>query len=172
MKMKLGKMLYDIAWAFTVAMLLRLVFGFLLGTNFPFVAVMSGSMTHDVYTIQNFYVWMNSQGFNDADLKAFPFAKGFDKGDALIIKSAEDASVGDVIVYVNPDLGYAIIHRIIGVNEEGGFVTKGDRNPSPDPWIVKLEWVKGKGLFLVPLVGWIRVLPTEIIYAIVGTKSF
>ena len=94
-KMKLGKMLYDIAWAFTVAMLLRLVFGLFLGTNFPFVAVMSGSMTHDAYTIQNFYVWMNNHDFTDEELNDFPFAKGFDKGDALIIKSADVVVIGD-----------------------------------------------------------------------------
>ena len=71
--------------------------------------------------------------------------------------------MGDVILYINPKLGYPIIHRVINVTEEG-YITKGDRNPAPDPWIVKKEWIKGKALIVIPLLGWIRVLPTEIIY--------
>jgi signal peptidase I len=165
--MKWSKLLYDIAWAFTVAMILRLVFGFFLGTSFPFVAVMSESMTHDAYVVQNYYVWMESRGFTRDQLQDFPFAGGFSKGDALIIGSPDSIAVGDVVVYVNPDLGYAIIHRVVNVTS-AGYVTKGDRNPAPDPWLVQDRWVKGKAAFLLPLVGWIRVLPADIIRAVGG----
>ncbi len=165
--MKISKTLYDIAWAFTVAMFLRIVFGFVLGTSFPFVAVMSESMVHDAYSVQNYYVWMQDEGFSRESLGEFPFEVGFNKGDALIIGSAKEIEVGDVIVYVNPNLRYAIIHRVIEVTENG-YVTKGDRNPAQDPWLVKEEWVKGKAVFLMPLVGWIRVLPTDLIYTVIG----
>jgi signal peptidase I len=165
--MKISKTLYDIAWAFTVAMLLRLVFGFFLGTSFPFVAVMSSSMTHDAYVTQNYYSWMAERGFSQEQLNDFSFRNGFGKGDALIIGSPKNVEVGDVIVYVNPDLGYAIIHRVIGVTESG-YVTKGDRNPSSDPWVVKTDWVKGRAVVLIPFVGWIRVLPTDIFYFFSG----
>jgi signal peptidase I len=165
--MKISKTLYDIAWAFTVAMLLRLVFGFFLGTSFPFVAVMSSSMVHDAYVDSNYYSWMAGRGFSSEQLGDFPFRNGFGKGDALIIGSPKNIEVGDVIVYVNPDLGYAIIHRVIGITD-AGYVTKGDRNPSSDPWIVKTEWVKGRAVLLVPFVGWIRVLPTDVFYFFTG----
>lgn len=168
--MKFSKTLYDIAWAFTVAMILRIIFGYFLGTNFPFVAVMSNSMTHDAHTIQNYYVWMQNYGFSRDTLEDFPLSRGFDKGDALIIASPKNTEVGDIVVYVNPGVGYAIIHRVINVTDSG-YVTKGDRNPAPDPWIVKESWIKGKSLLLIPLLGWIRVLPTEIIGAITGLVS-
>jgi signal peptidase I len=161
----MSKILYDLAWAFTVAMLLRLVFGVFLGTSFPFVAVMSDSMTHDAYAVRNYYVWMEDHGFTNLQLDGFPFPTGFNKGDAMVIASPEDVAVGDIIVYVNPQLGYAIIHRVIDVTDQG-YVTKGDRNPAADPWVVRPEWVKGRATLLVPLVGWVRVLPTEIIYGI------
>lgn len=154
---------YDILWAFAVALFLRVVFGFFLGTSFPFVAVMSSSMTHDIYAMQNYYVWMQEHGFSQKQLASFPFPDGFSKGDALIIGAPKNIEVGDVILYINPKLGYPIIHRVINVTEEG-YITKGDRNPAPDPWIVKKEWIKGKALIVIPLLGWIRVLPTEIIY--------
>lgn len=160
--MKFSKTLYDIAWAFTVAMLLRLVFGFFLGTSFPFVAVMSNSMTHDAYAVQNYYVWMRDHDLSRQELDDFPFAGGFNKGDALVIASPKDVQTGDVVVYVNPRLRYAIIHRVVNVTE-GGYITKGDRNPAVDPWLVKREWVKGEAALLIPMLGWIRVLPTEII---------
>jgi len=163
MKEGVKKVAYDVVWALVVAMILRGVFGFLLGTSFPFVAVMSSSMTHDVYAMQNYYVWMLSHGFTEEQLSQFPFPDGFNKGDALVIASPENISVGDVILYVNPELGYPIIHRVINITEEG-YITKGDRNPAPDPWIVRPEWVKGKAVLGIPLLGWIRVLPTEIIY--------
>ena len=168
--MKFSKTLYDIAWAFTVAMILRIIFGFFLGTSFPFVAVMSNSMTHDMYVVQNYYVWMQDHGFSRQSLDEFPLAGGFDKGDALIISSPDNLGVGDIVVYVNPNVGYAIIHRVINVTGDG-YITKGDRNPAPDPWIVEEEWIKGKSLFLIPLLGWIRVLPTEVIGGIAGLFS-
>jgi len=168
--MKWSKLLYDIAWAFAVAMVLRLVFGALLGTSFPFVAVMSSSMTHDGYAIQNYYVWMQDHGFSREQLQEFPFPNGFDKGDALIIASPENAGVGDVVVYVNPHVGYAIIHRVINMTADG-YITKGDRNPAPDPWVVRRAWVKGKAVFLIPLLGWIHVLPSDILRSVASLLS-
>ncbi len=156
---------YDIAWAFAAAMIIRFVFGAFLGTSFPFVAVMSGSMTHDAIAQQNYYVWMTLHGFSMDQIASFPFPDGFSKGDALLVGSPENISVGDVVLYVNPELGYPIIHRVINVTPEG-CVTKGDHNPAPDPWVVRRDWIRGKALLLIPLVGWIRVLPTEIIYRV------
>ncbi len=98
--MKVRKVLYDIAWAFAVAMIIRLVFGFLLGTSFPFVAVMSSSMTHDQYAVPNYYSWMYDHGFTRQQLDSFPFRDGFNKGDALVIGSPSDIRPGDVIVFV------------------------------------------------------------------------
>ncbi|MBR9680354.1 MAG: signal peptidase I [Candidatus Altiarchaeota archaeon] len=160
--MKFSKILYDIAWAFTVAMILRIIFGIFLGTSFPFVAVMSSSMSHDVHAVNNYFVWMEQHGFGRNELAEFPLEFGFNKGDALVIGSPSGVEVGDVVVYVNPNLGYAIIHRVINATTEG-YVTKGDRNPSPDPWIVKPDWLKGKAVVLVPLLGWIRVFPSDFI---------
>ena len=153
----------DLVWAFVVAMLLRATFGYFFGTPIPFVAVMSGSMEHDATAQYNYYSWMTSRGYTIEELENFPFPDGFNKGDALIIVRADDISVGDVLVYVNPELGYPIIHRVINITDEG-YVTKGDHNPVQDPWIVKPEWVKGKAVVMAPVIGWVSVLPKEVIY--------
>ena len=63
-------------------------------------------------------------------------------GDYIIIDvTPEDLKVGDVIVYYHD--GELIGHRIIGVLD-GGFITKGDNNRYPDPWIVKKNQVIGE----------------------------
>lgn len=159
------KLLKDLVWAFAVAMILRTAFGFVLGSKYPFVAVMSPSMTHDEHAAQNFYLWMSKHGFDIEEIQGMPFPNGFNKGDAIVIAGAENLSVGDVALYVNPSLGYPIIHRVVNVTDQG-YITKGDRNPAADPWTVDPSWVKGKAVLLVPAFGWIRVLPTEAAYLV------
>ncbi|MBR9679867.1 MAG: signal peptidase I [Candidatus Altiarchaeota archaeon] len=159
---KFGK---DLVWAFVVAMLLRATFGYFFGTSLPFVAVMSGSMEHDSITQYNYYSWMLSKGYNTEQLDNFPFPTGFNKGDALVIVEANNISVGDVVVYVNPELGYPIIHRVVNITDNG-YTTKGDHNPVADPWVIQNSWIQGKAAVMAPMIGWISVLPKEIFYRI------
>ncbi|MBR9681613.1 MAG: signal peptidase I [Candidatus Altiarchaeota archaeon] len=164
----MNKLVKDLIWAFSVAMILRFAFGFILGSQYPFVAVMSPSMTHDDVATNNHYIWMAKHGFTTQDIQDLPFHNGFNKGDALILAGAKDVSIGDVVLYINPNLEYPIIHRVVNITEEG-YITKGDRNAAPDPWVIKPTWLKGKALFLIPALGWIRVLPTELLYRISNT---
>ena len=157
------KIFRDLIWAFCVAMALRLAFGFVLGTQYPFVAVMSPSMTHDETAASNFYIWMAGNGFTPEELAEMPFSNGFNKGDALILARANNVTIGDVVLYINPDLTYPIIHRVINVTDEG-YIIKGDRNPAQDPWVVEQSWLRGRAVLRIPLLGWIRVLPTEMFY--------
>jgi hypothetical protein len=42
-------------------------------------------------------------------------------------------------------LGFSIVHRVIEIgNDEDGWyaITKGDNNPTPDPWKIRFEWVR------------------------------
>ncbi len=162
------KLIKDLAWAFCVAMALRLIFGFVLGSRYPFVAVMSASMTHDDSAPNNYYLWMAKHGFTAQDIADMPFPNGFNKGDALILAGTKHVAVGDVVLYINPELGYPIIHRVVNITDDG-YVIKGDRNPAQDPWVVKQEWLKGRAILRIPLLGWIRVVPTELVYRFSNT---
>jgi len=125
------------------------VLGFLLGTSFPIVAVVSGSMEHD----GNFDQWWDSPAicnFNKcmqqdfytglnitkSQFKTFKFKNGFNKGDIIILKGVkpENVKIGDIIVFISsrerprPD---PIIHRIIQITKtDSGTIiqTKGDHN--------------------------------------------
>ncbi len=79
-------------------------------------------------------------------------------GDVVIIKHVNpgDIHIGDIIAYdivtYNPGTGpyirlpVVIVHRVINVKTIDGvryFITKGDNNPTPDPWYVPESGVLG-----------------------------
>jgi len=67
----------------------------------------------------------------------------FDEGAHLIQEvpaSQDQIGIGDIISYNSP-LGFSIVHRVIEIgNDESGWyaITKGDNNPTSDPW--KIRW--------------------------------
>ncbi|SEF79206.1 signal peptidase I [Eubacterium ruminantium] len=69
--------------------------------------------------------------------------------DYIIVEEADIGSLteGDIIAYYsrNPEVyGKIVIHRIIGINEDGSFITMGDANPIPDSIPVKADEIVGK----------------------------
>ena len=81
-------------------------------------------------------------------------------GDAVIINKNFDydkLKEDDVIAYLDED-GRVIIHRIINVNSDGSFVTKGDYNNSKDPKFVYKKDVQGKVVFKVPFIAYPSVI--------------
>lgn len=70
----------------------------------------------------------------------------------------ERIKVGDIIAY-SKIIPFAprqiIIHRVVSINEEPLiFKTKGDANPSPDPWDISPREIVGKVIFTIPKLGW------------------
>lgn len=54
--------------------------------------------------------------------------------------------VGDVAVFTADLWGTPIpphVHRIIGIDKNGNYITKGDNAAKPDPWVVKPQDVHG-----------------------------
>lgn len=99
---------------------------------------------------------------------AFLFLAGL-RSDLYYIRTGSmepEIPVGTVVVadrYAEPEIGAVfayqsggniIIHRIIGI-DEGGYVTKGDANPTPDAVRVTREQIRGKVVleltFLAPI---------------------
>lgn len=89
----------------------------------------------------------------------------YDKGSVVFEEQVPvaDLRVGDVITYLPPaDSGLTtlVTHRIVALEPaQGGgvlFTTKGDHNPSADPWHFKLMDSKQPVVrFGVPHVGWV-----------------
>ena len=116
--------------------------GLILGTGFPIVAVVSGSMEHtpscppdsvdcDSYMMcgqnleeKGFYhldkywdycgEWYENNNITFRDFDKYPHKNGFNKGDVMVLWGDEpkDIKVGDVVVF-DGNLDYPIIHRVV-----------------------------------------------------------
>jgi signal peptidase I len=75
--------------------------------------------------------------------------------------------VGDVIVYNPPcsAVGESVIHRVVSVTSNGGFITKGDNNLETDQAFgiaaspIYQDCLVGKVVFVVPYLERIATLP-------------
>ncbi len=153
--------------------------GFLFGTGFPIVAVVSSSMEHD----GSFETWWTreqccvdascsqrvaqsqlyqSYGVNVDDFKKYPFHNGFNKGDIMILRGAKDSAVGDILVFWADTRNEPIIHRIVqakGLPGDPLFKTKGDHNCGSATFEQSIDKERriGKAMVRIPLLGWIKI---------------
>ncbi len=115
---------------------------FALSTDMPVVAVESNSM------VPTFY-----------------------KGDLLILQGVptEELGVGDIVVFTPPNRP-AIVHRIIRLNEDGTFQTKGDANPKQLPFESRItpDQIHGKEILIIPYFGWVKIGLMEYIIPNIG----
>jgi len=168
----------NIVGGFVIALIIYNLLIFGLGTQTPLVSVFSGSMEHDYFDAQtgyhdgilgvsldNYWIsygkWYEEHGVEKEEFKEWPISGGFKKGDMLVVTGFGELEQGDIIVFDSGKFNYPIIHRIVNVTEEG-YETKGDHNSGKDSWIVKKENIYGKAGFVIPLVGWVKVIFSEL----------
>ncbi len=162
--------------------------GLLLGTGYPVVAVVSGSMEHKAvlsngkYEIcgdkfgtkpeMNFDLYWATCGSFYQDIKIskedfgrFRFKNGFNTGDVMVIYGVKpkDIKIGDVIVFRSNIRKEPIIHRVIETKEANGkmiFKTKGDHNSNSgiDDTNIAEDRLIGKAVFKLPFVGYVKIM--------------
>jgi len=145
------------------ALFIKFVFGLMLSTNSPGVSVLSGSMVHDETIEVSHYQWLEKNlGYNRSYIDSWPIKDGFLIGDLPIVQGTDNYKVGDVIVYDTLSQNIPIIHRIIKINPDGTFMTKGDHNSELLPFesSVRKEQIHGKVIFIIPKLGYFKVLFT------------
>ncbi len=82
----------------------------------PLVDVSSSSMVHKNGEWSD---WLEAHDISSTEISGFPFSRGIDVGDIVVIKRA-DVELGDVVIY-NRDLLHTqlgnepIIHRVVGI---------------------------------------------------------
>jgi len=172
-----------LSWVVNVAIAFVLIkfivypgLGFLLGTSFPVVAVVSGSMEHDGNFDDWWHSpavcqsggcsqkqWYNEKGITEAEFTKFIFKNGFNKGDIIVLigEDPTDVEVGDVIVFASSE-PYPIIHRVVEMgaqNDKRYFETKGDHNElkGPNDLHISEDRLIGKAVVRIPLLGWIKI---------------
>jgi signal peptidase len=109
-----------------------------LSTDIPIVAVESGSMEPTFY-----------------------------RGDILVLHGApaEDLDVGDIIVFSPASDSTPVVHRIVDVNSDGTFQTKGDANSGQLPFEKSIDYgqVHGEVVLIIPYLGWVKLAMTDYI---------
>ena len=145
------------------AFLLSQALALALSTDTPVVAVLSASMQHD-NPQQTFYGWLENMGYTKSEIDSWSIPTGFLVGDMPIVVGAESYKVGDIIVYSVPQENYPIIHRIIRINADGTYQTKGDNNMQQYGYelSVRNEQIHGKVVFVFPKLGYFKVLATKL----------
>ena len=141
--------------------------GLALNSEFPIVAVISGSMDHHDLDIDEWWTQNSAHyekyNISQSDFEDFYVTRGFEKGDVLIIKGVpiDELTVGDVIVYSVPQRGDPIIHRIVSLNP---ISTKGDANSGQLSFerAIPENQIHGKAIALVPYIGWVKVGAMEL----------
>ena len=148
------------------------VLGLALGTSLPVVAVVSGSMEHNGLDFNSWWEqnngWYENNGITKEQFNIFPLHNGFNKGDVIVIYGRNKVNIGDVVVYDTNGYRYPIIHRVISTEP---ISTKGDNNFSPDSNNLNSETIKGRAVFKVPYLGWIKIGFTTFIDLLRGGKN-
>ena len=115
----------------------------------------------------------------------------FQRGDILVLQGipSEHLTVGDIIVFSPNTQTTPIVHRIIDINPDGTFQTKGDANTGQLSFEKKIDenQIHGREVLIIPYLGWIKIgvieyLAPNILWVIfisaigiiayVGTKNF
>ena len=176
----------------------------IMGTSLPLAGVESSSMDHQIvkdqgdsltlcgntYTKENKeYVnfnkywevcgtWYENQNLTKETFSEFPLKNGFKKGDVIIVYGRFTPELGDIIIFKpNPQstAPRPIIHRIIKINEDGSYQTKGDHNEiqltgsnryGTDETKITQEQVVGKAVIKIPFLAWPKIWFTDLINAL------
>jgi len=141
--------------------------GFVLGTSYPVVAVVSSSMEHTTdfdgwWTVHSdYYAQFNIE---KNEFKSYIFKNGFNKGDIIVLKGSKPGKIklGDVLVF-NGNRKDPIIHRVIKGWEEDNiyyFQTKGDNNAKSITGMelkISEDRILGKAMFRIPFLGYVKI---------------
>ena len=150
--------------------------GLVLGTQFPVVAVVSGSMDHQGMQFGNWWgdhgAWYEKRNITKEQFQTFYKPNGFVKGDVFIVFGLDGgrAKIGDVLIYNIAGKKDPIIHRVIKINSDGTFQTKGDANYDQLAFeaSIRSEQVAGKAALWIPKIGWVKVLAVELVSRILN----
>jgi hypothetical protein len=137
--------------------------GLIVGTQFPIVAVVSGSMEHH----GDFDDWWSQHeklygelSITKEQFQTFSIVNGFDKGDIMMLKGLkkENIKIGQVVVFHSTHASEPVIHRIVQVHD-GSFTTKGDFNNRVHDFEKKVnnDDIIGQAFFRIPYLGYIKI---------------
>ncbi len=95
-------------------------------------------------------------GYSMASVGSGSMEPTINTGDVIVTKRSETYEVDDIITFYDESFSQYITHRIIGLNEDGSFITQGDREgQAVDTNPVYKESIIGKVIKVYPKDGFI-----------------
>ena len=87
----------------------------------------------------------------------------FSQGDILILNGETSYKVGDIIVFSPSPDSIPVVHRVVSINPDGSYQTKGDANNSQLPFEKNIQsgQIHGKVVLIVPYLGWVKIGITQ-----------
>jgi len=95
-------------------------------------------------------IYANIFGYTFFEVATGSMADTIEIGDVVVVKITKDIQENDIIVYQEED--NFITHRLIRINENGEWITKGDANNTKDSPIQETQ-VLGKVIQIIPKLG-------------------
>lgn len=75
------------------------------------------------------------------------------EGDLIIIKDTDDYKIGEIVTFFQDGDEIPTTHRIINIDEDGKWVTRGDANNSKDKRSITSDEIIGEVVLVIPYVG-------------------
>jgi signal peptidase I len=94
-------------------------------------------------------------GWTSSVITSDSMAPGIRRGDVVIASPLEPSAItsGTVVVFEDTQERGLVTHRVIGINADGSYRTKGDANMFADSTPLTSDQVVGEGQVLIPLMG-------------------
>jgi signal peptidase I len=88
-----------------------------------------------------------------------------EKGDLLLIQRQDSYEIGDIIVFEAEEVNIPISHRLIEINPDGTYQTKGDANEAQLNFerSIEPETIAGRVLQKFSFLGWILYIPDKLL---------
>ena len=75
------------------------------------------------------------------------------EGDLIIIRDTGDYKIGEIVTFFQDGDEIPTTHRIINIDEDGKWVTRGDANNSKDKRSITSDEIIGEVVLVIPYVG-------------------
>ncbi len=98
-------------------------------------------------------------GYTSASITSGSMMPTLRIGDVVIAVDHGDDEIapGTIVVYEDPRKHDLVTHRVVSVNPDGSYITKGDVNGVNDPKPIPAANIRGKAQWIVPFVGLLRI---------------
>jgi signal peptidase len=98
-------------------------------------------------------------GYTSASITSGSMMPTLRIGDVVIAVDHGDAEIapGTIVVYEDPRKHDLVTHRVVSINPDGSYITKGDVNGLDDPAPIPAANIRGTAQWIVPFVGLLRI---------------